>query len=356
VRVSPAFTGYSQEKMAAIYRELRERVEQIPGVRSASLSGYAPLTGNNWGNAIAFEGRPFAARFEERDSSSWDRVGPHYFDTLGIRLVRGRWIDERDTPASRHVAVISEAFAKKYFHNENPLGRHFGQVDPKNSLDYEIVGVVEDAKWREPSEPVEPMFYLPLMQVSAKEWPDKSGENYIGDIEVHAAGNVAGLATLVRNTIAQVEPNLTVVDIQTYDDLVSLNFNGERATARLTSTFGVLALLLACIGLYGVTAYSVTRRTGEIGIRIALGAARGRVLAMVLRDAMILIAIGLAIGIPAELAVGRLLASQLYGIKGHDPVVLGSAVVLLAGCALIAGLLPARRAAAIEPMQALRTE
>jgi len=356
VRVSPAFTSYSQEKIAAVYRDLQERLEQIPGVQSASLSGYAPLTGNNWGNAIAFEGRPFAARFDDRDSSSWDRVGPHYFETLGIRLMRGRWIDERDTPASRHVAVISETFAKKYFNNENPLGRHFGQGDPKHSLDYEIEGVVEDAKWRDPSEPAEPMFYLPLMQVSAKEWPDRSGENYIGDIEVHAAGNAAGLGTLVRNTIGQVEPNLTVVDMLAYDDLVSLSFNGERAIARLTSTFGGLALLLACIGLYGVTTYSVTRRTGEIGIRIALGAARSQVLAMVLRDALVLIAIGLAIGIPAELAVGRLLASQLYGIKGHDPLVLGGAVVLLSGCAVIAGLLPARRAAAIEPMQALRTE
>jgi ABC-type antimicrobial peptide transport system permease subunit len=200
------------------------------------------------------------------------------------------------------------------------------------------------------------MFYLPLMQVSAQEWPDESRTNYIGDIEVHAARNVAGLATLVRNTIAQVEPNITVIDILNYDDLVSLTFNGERAMARLTSAFGALALLLACIGLYGVTTYSVARRTGEIGIRIALGAARSRVLGMVLRDALVLIAIGLAIGIPAELAVGRLLSSQLYGVKGHDPLVLGGAVVLLVGCAMIAGLLPARRAAAIEPMQALRSE
>ena len=356
VRVSPAFTRYSQAKIAAIYGELQERLEQIPGVQSSSLSGYAPLTGNNWGSAIAFEGRPFAARFEDRDSSSWDRVGPHYFETLGIRLLRGRWTDERDTPASRHVAVISQTFAKKYFKNEDPLGRHFGRHDTTHSLDYEIVGIVEDAKWHDPSEPVDPMYYLALMQVSAKEWPDEARTNYIGYIEVHTAGNVAGLATLVRNTIAQVEPDLTVVDLLAYDDLVSLSFNGERAMARLTSTFGALALLLACIGLYGVTTYSVARRTGEIGIRIALGAGRSRVLAMVLRDAMILIVIGLAIGIPAELAVGRLLGSQLYGIKGHDPLVLGGAVVVLAGCAFIAGLLPARRAAAIEPMQALRTE
>ncbi len=356
VEVSPAFTGYGQERIAAIYRQLRERLDQIPGVRSASLSGYAPMSGNNQGFSIAFEGRPFAARQEDRDSSSWVNVSPRYFETVGERLMRGRLIDERDTPASRHVAVISETFARKYFKNENPLGRHFGLGSAKRSLDYEIVGVVQDAKWRDPYEPPGPMFFLPLMQVSAVEWPDQARWNYIGAIELHAAGSVANLAPMVRKAIAEIEPNLTVIDILNYEELVSLNFNNERLVARLTSAFGILALLLACIGLYGVTAYSVARRTGEIGIRIALGAARGRVVTMVLRDAMILIAIGLALGIPAELAVSRLLASQLYGVKSYDPVVLGGAAVLLAACALIAGLAPARRAAGIEPMQALRTE
>jgi predicted permease len=283
-------------------------------------------------------------------------VSPHYFETIGSALVRGRLIEERDTPASRHVAVVSEAFARKYFKSENPLGRHFGLGEPTHSLDYEIVGVVKDAKWREPSEAAGPMFFLPLMQVSAEEWPNVSRENYIGDIELHTRGNVAMIAPLVRKVIAQVEPNLTVIDILPFDELVSLNFNNERLIARLTSAFGALALLLACIGLYGVTAYSVARRTGEIGIRIALGAAGGRVVAMVLRDALVLISVGLAIGIPGELAVGRLLASQLYGIKSYDPLIVGGAVFLLATCAMIAGGIPARRAAGIEPMQALRSE
>jgi predicted permease len=356
VEVDPAFTGYGQERIAAIYRQLRERLEQIPGVRSASLAQYAPMAGDNWEGNIAFEGRPVPARQEDRDYSSWVRVSPHYFETIGTRLVRGRLIDERDTPASRHIAVVSETFARKYFKNENPLGRHFGQGDAKHSLDYEIVGVVQDAKWEDPYEPAGPMFFLPLMQVSAQQWPDKARSNYISSIELHTAGNLASLAPPVRNAIAQVDSNLTVIDILTFDELVSLNFNKERLMARLTSAFGILALLLACIGLYGVTAYSVARRTGEIGIRIALGAARGQVVAMVLRSALLLIGVGLAIGIPLELSVSRLLASQLYGVKSYDPVVLGGAVVLLAACALLAGLVPARRAASIEPMQALRTE
>src|SRR5579864_529089 len=305
VAVSPAFTGYKQEKIAATYREIRARLEQIPGVESASLSGYAPMSGNNQGNSIAFEGRPFAARQDDRDSSSWVRVSPHYFETIGSQLMQGRLIDERDTPGSRQAAVISETFARKYFKNENPVGRHFGLGDPKHSLDYEIVGVVKDAKWREPSEPPDPMFFVPLMQVSTKEWSERSGENYIGHIELHTHGSLATIAPLVRKVIAQVEPNLTVIDILPFEELVSLNFNNERLIARLTSAFGALALLLACIGLYGVTAYSVARRTGEIGIRIALGAVRGRVVAMVLRDALKLIGMGLAIGIPGELAAGR---------------------------------------------------
>jgi predicted permease len=354
VEVNPDFRGYGQERIAATYRQLRERLEQIPGVRSASLSLYAPMGGNNWEKWLTFEGRPLAARQEDRDSSSWVRVSPHYFETIGQRLERGRWIDEHDTPASRHVAVISESFARKYFKKENPLGRHFGSG--KRNLDYEIVGVVEDAKWKDPYEPPGPMFFLPLMQESPEEWQDSSGSNYIDSIELHTAGNPANLAAAVRKAIAESEPNLTVIDILPFEELVGLNFNQERLIARLTSAFGILALLLACIGLYGVTAYSVARRTGEIGIRIALGAARGQVVAMVLRDALVLIAVGLAIGVPAELAVSRLLASQLYGVKSYDPLVLGGAAVLLAACALIAGLVPARRAAGIEPMQALRTE
>jgi predicted permease len=356
VAVSPAFTGYTQERVAAIYREIRQRLEQIPGVESTSLSGYAPMSGNNMGAWIAFEGRPFAERQEDRDHSSWVRVSPHYFETIGSQLLRGRLINEHDTPASRQVAVVSEAFARKYFKNQNPLGRHFGLGDASHSLDYEIVGVVQDTKWREPSEPAGPMFFLPLMQVSAKEWQDKLGENYIGDIEIHTHGNSASIAPLVRTVIAQVEPNLTVIDILPFEELVSLTFNNKRLIARLTSAFSFLALLLACIGLYGITAYSVARRTGEIGIRIALGAAGGRVVAMVLRDALVLTAVGLAIGIPGELALGRLLANQLYGIKSYDPVILGGAAFVLAACAIVAGLLPARRAASIEPMDALRAE
>jgi predicted permease len=356
VWVSPAFTGYPQAKVATVYQQVRERLEQIPGVRSASLSLYAPMTGNNWENAIAIEGRPFPAREEDRDYSSWVTVSPHYFRTLGIHLIRGRVIDERDTPSSRHVAVVNETFVRKYFKDQDPIGHHFGQGKGERSMDYEIVGEVQDSKHMDAYESAWPFFYLPLVQASAKEWPEVARAHYINFIEVYAAGKPETLSPLIRRAIAETDSNLTVFDMLTFADLVSLNFNQERTIARLTSAFGLLALLLACIGLYGLTAYSVARRTGEIGIRMALGAARGRVLALVLRDALLLIAVGLAVGVPAELASGRLLANQLFGVKSHDPLILGGAVVLLVACAFLAGFIPASRAAGIEPIQALRTE
>jgi hypothetical protein len=176
VEVNPDFKGYGQDRIAALYRQLRERLKQIPGVRSASLSLYAPMSGNNWGNSIAFEGRAFAHRQQDRESSSWVRLPTLlYFETMGQRLLRGRLIDEHDTPAFRHVPVVNETFAQKYFKNESPLGRHFGLGSAKHSLDYEMAGVVKDAKWRDPYEPPGPMFFLPLMQESAEQWQESPG-------------------------------------------------------------------------------------------------------------------------------------------------------------------------------------
>ncbi len=180
--------------------------------------------------------------------------------------------------------------------------------------------------------------------------------HYIGDIELRLAGRPQNLEATVRRTLADIDPNLNVLDVISLSEQLTRNFNQDRLIARLTELFGVLALILACVGLYGVTAYSVARRTSEIGIRMALGANRGNVLALVLRGALLQLALGLGIGIPVALAGGRLLASQLYGVKSHDPAILGLAAVILAGCALFAGFVPARRAASIDPMRALRTE
>jgi predicted permease len=354
VKVNPAFIDYGPARIGALYRQLRERLSQLPGVRSASLSQYSPLEGINWGSTISIDGHAIPSG-EREFNASWDRVSPQYFETIGTRLVRGRAIEERDTPASTHVAVINEAFARLYLKNEDPIGQHFGM---EGSLDYEVVGIVADAIYHEAREAPNPTFFLPLLQMPEKEWTKSSlaRSNFIHDIELRVGGHPGNLEAQVRRTIAETDPNVTVVNVESFAEQVSLNFNQDRLIARLTEMFGALALLLACVGLYGVMAYSVARRSGEIGVRIALGAGRGNVIGMVLRGALLQIGLGLAIGLPVTLAAGRALASKLYGVKGYDPFVLGGAAVVLAGCALIASFLPARRAASIDPMQALKNE
>ena len=353
VRVNPALAGYKVEKLYGLYQQLEQHLPQIPGVVSASYSIYSPMKGENWGLGIHIEGHPP----DERIGASFDRVGPHYFETIGTRLLRGRIIGDEDAPTSRHVAMINETFARKFFSKEDPIGKHFGMGDPSNSGDLEIVGIVEDAKYSDAREPAYPTFFMPFLQM-AKD-PKLSfmvGSHFIGDIELRVAGKPENLEAAVRRALAAIDANLTVLDIMSLSEQVDRIFNQDRLIARLTQLFGLLALVLACVGFYGVTAYSVARRTSEIGIRMALGADRKSVLQLVLRGALIQLTLGLAVGIPVALAGSRLLANQLYGVKSNDPVILGLAVVVLAASALLAAFVPARRAATIDPMRALRTE
>jgi predicted permease len=350
-RVDPALAGYKPEQLHAFYQQLRQRLTQIPGVRSAAYSLYSPMQGTNWATDIHIEGRPS----DEQDNASFDRVSPRYFETIGTRLWRGRVITEEDTPTSPQVAVINQTFARKYLPNQDPIGKHFGFLKPS---EYEIVGVVEDAKYMDARKPAYPTFFLPFLQ-TAKDpklsWLEPSSQ-YMGAIELRMAGRPENLNAEVRRTLADIDPNLSVLDMKSLSEQVAQNFNQDRLVARLTELFGALALILACVGLYGVTAYSVARRTNEIGIRMALGADRKSVLALVLRGALGLIVLGLAIGIPAALAGGRVLASLLYGVKGWDPLTLGLAAVALALCALVAAFVPARRGTKVDPIVALRYE
>jgi predicted permease len=352
-RVNPALAGYKPEKLYGLYQQLEERLPRIPGVMSASYSIYSPMRGDNWSFGISIEGHPP----DERAGASFDRVGPHYFETIGTRLLSGRVIADEDTPSSSQIAVINESFARKFFPKGDALGKHFGFGDARHRGDFEIVGIVEDTKYQDAREPAYETFFLPFLQLTKD--PKLSfmiGSHYMQDIELHVAGKPETLELAVRRTLADIDPNLTVLDIMSLSEQVDRNFNQDRLIARLTQLFGLLALMLACIGLYGVTAYSVARRTGEIGIRVALGADRAKVIGMVLRGALVQLSLGLAVGIPVALAGCRLLANQLYGVKSYDPAILGSATMVLATCALLAGFIPARRAASIDPMQALRTE
>jgi ABC-type antimicrobial peptide transport system permease subunit len=250
---------------------------------------------------------------------------------------------------------------RKFFPAEDPIGHHFGTNGPGSSTNYEIVGVVADAKYNNPREPVRPMYFRPMTQLNAlmKDRGAIIGESrsmFPNSITLRYAGDTASLEPLIRRTLASINPNLTVIDFKSLDYQVAGNFNQERLISRLTSLFGLLALVLASVGLYGITAYSVARRTSEIGLRMALGANRGNVVILILRAAGWQVGLGLAIGIPAALLGGRLMATQLYGVRTYDPLTLAAAVLILSAFAAIAGFIPARRAASIEPMHALRTE
>src|SRR6266568_1835126 len=353
VRVNPALAGYKPEKLYGLYQQLEQRLPQIPGVISASYSLYSPMRGDNWGFGIHIEGHPP----DERIGASFDRVGPHYFETIGTRLLRGRAIGEEDTPTSRQVAVVNETFVRKFFPKEDPIGKRFGMGDASNSGDLEIVGLVEDTKYQDARGPAYPTFFMPFLQLTKD--PKLSftiGSHYIGDVELRVAGKPENLEAAVRRTLADIDPNLTVLDMISLSEQLDRNFNQDRLIARLTDLFGSLALVLASVGLYGVTSYSVARRTSEIGIRMDLGADPAKVVGLILGGALIQLALGLALGVPAALAGGRLLSSQLYGVKSYDPAILSLAALVLAASALVAGFVPARRAASIDPMQALRTE
>jgi predicted permease len=359
VRVGRAFHDYSPEKREGAYRELRQRMNSIPGVITSSYSMYSPMEGNNWSTGVYLPGRTHLTG-EQGDYASWLRIGPDYFETIGTRLIRGRTIGEQDTPTSTRVAVVNQRFVKKFFKDEDPIGKRFGLDRHGHDADFEIIGVVEDTKYQDTHAPAYTTFFLPYLQhVQYSDPADIGGEESsqtIETIELHVAGTPANLESTVRRELAQIDPDMTVQKVMTFDEQVGEALNQERLLARLTTLFGLLALTLASIGLYGVTAYTVEQRTREIGIRVAVGANRNNVVGMVLSGAFRQVALGLAIGVPLALLAGWLISSQLYEVKGWDPMAIGLAAIMLAACAMVAGLIPARRAASIEPMQALRTE
>jgi predicted permease len=356
----PAGAGYTVATVPTLNEQMEREFSSLPGVRSAGLALYSTLEGDNWGEGVYVEGRPAPAP-EEHNGSSWDRVSPHFFETIGQAVVRGRGFTEQDTATSRMVAVVNQAFVKKFFPKEDPIGHHFGTFDQKYASDYEIVGIVADAKYNNPRDPARPMYFRPMTQLNAtiterRFITAETRSLFPNSVTIRFVGDAAGLEPLVRRTLAKINPNLTILDFKTLDYQVAGNFIEERVISRLTILFGLLALVLASVGLYGITAYSVARRTAEIGLRMALGANRGDVVALVLRGASLQVGIGLGIGIPVALLGGHFMASQLYGVRTYDPLTLAGAVVVLSIFAGIAGFIPARRAASIEPMKALRTE
>jgi predicted permease len=353
--LAPSLTMVPPEGLPAMYARMQERLLGIPGVRNAAFSLYAPMSGDNWSARIVVEGASSA----DRIFASWNRVTPRYFDTVGTPLLRGRAFTERDRAGTPLVAIVSQSFARRHFGDVDPIGRRIGQSVPE----IEIVGVVGDAKYQDGRRPPREMFFVPYLQETNDSRAraiqmgikiDRS--QYPQAIELQTDGAVTGLEAEVRRAMAEVDRRITVRSMLTMSDQVAGAFNMDRLIARLTGVFGGVAVLLAALGLYGVTAYSVSRRTREIGVRMAIGAAWPRVVTTIVRSAVLQVVAGAVVGLPLAFLAGRYLESRLYGVSPHDPMTLGAAIAVLGFSAAVAALIPAGRAARMDPVKALRVD
>jgi len=356
----PSMAGYKIDQIPAFFRQLHDNLEAIPGMKRVSFSLYTPMEGDNWGEDVFVEGQAPPAPGSNQNGASWLRVSDGYFDSIGTKIVRGRPITEQDTASTRNVAVVNQAFAKKFFKDDDPIGKHFGDLEQKYASAFEIVGVTEDTEYGSPTSRIRPTFFLAETQRMPYNDPrfisfeDRS--HFLNAAVLQTEGNIPGLESQVRRALASVNPDLALIDFQSFAAQVDGNFTQNVMLARLTSMFGLLALILASVGLYGVTAYSVERRTSEIGIRMALGADRMNVLKLVLQGAFTQIGIGLLIGIPASILAGYGMTKKLFGVKPYAPDILLITIAVLSVAAAVATLLPARKAAILEPIRALRTE
>ena len=352
--------GYSFDRVPTLYRAMEQRLGALPAVKNVSFARYIPLGGNQWGTCITLQAQTEAKR-DDQCFSDWDRVSAQFLDSLGVPIVRGRGFTAQDNDSSVLVAVVNQAFAKKFFPGQDPVGKRFGRDGEKYSGAYEIVGVFADFVLTNPRAEARSLFLLPNTQrftgySDAESDAAEKASMFLGSVIMNVAGPTPDLEMTVRKALAEIDPALPVFRFVSYDSVVSSNFNQERLIARLTTAFGVVALLLACLGIYGVMSYFVARRTSEIGIRMAIGASRSLIVGMVIRGALAQLVVGLVLGIPASMFMNRLMTSTLFQIKGNNPLILAGASLVLSLCAGAAALIPALRAASLDPVRALRTE
>jgi predicted permease len=348
--IDPTQQGYKGERLARFYAELQERLRAVPGVRSVTLSMHPLLKGeiSVWG--LTLQGyspppRPGGMRDDALDVHV-NKIGPDFFSTMGIPVLLGRAIGPEDSATSPMVAVVNEVFARKYLEGQSPLGRRGGWVGERGKM--EIVGVVKDTRYGELRRDPPPTVYVPYTQ-----YPDYLGAMYF---EIRTAGEPGNWLASIGAAVRSLDKQVPVYDAKTQTDEIEQAVFQERIFARLTSLFGALAALLACLGLYGLMSYSVARKRNEIGIRMALGASRAGILHAVLIEALGLVLFGLALGFPVALGATRLISSQLYGLRPDDALTLTLATLLLAAVAILAGYIPARRATRVDPVVALRYE
>jgi len=346
-RVNPALNRYDEKRIAALYRDLLDRLATVPGVRGAAMSQPALLSGSVNQTSIYIQGHTYGRSEGRIQGDNMNRlvISPNFFDVMGIPIVAGRALTSRDDATAPKVAVINEAAARQYLPNQNPIGQRFA-TSPNSPSDWEIVGVLRDAKYDSVRDAAPPTMYIA--------YPQTRLGNAV--FELRAAAGAGGVMNLVRDAVRQIDPNLPVTDVSTQIEQVEKRFATEKLFAQAYTLFGGLALLLASIGLFGLMSYSVSRRTNEIGIRMALGAQRADVLRLVMRESMVLVAIGVVSGLAIALGTSRFLATQLYGLPPTDPVAIASAMMMMVVVSSLAGYLPARRASNVDPMVALHYE
>ncbi len=339
--------GYKADdpRLRTLYPQIESQVSALPGVRAASFSAFTFGVGEgSWNSRIFVAGY----HTNPNDNVKHNTVGNGYFATMQIPLLVGRTFGPQDTPTSQKVAIISERMARTLFPPGSPIGRHYGMGDPKSANDLEVIGVVKDIKFGS-------------LNGDSSQWmvdylPAAQGDGYLNDFEARYTGDFSAVAAAVRHVIHEADPNLPISRVTTLEEQVARSYTGERVIAQLSTFFGLLAIFLSAIGIYGLMSYVVSRRTNEIGIRMALGAERTHVRWLVMREVLILVAAGIAIGVPAALLSSRLVASMLFGLRATDAASLLAAVTVMLLIAALAGYLPARRASRVDPMVALRYE
>jgi predicted permease len=360
VNIDPQLGGYRVEQLAALYRRLHDSFAGLPGVASVAMCMYSPQS-SDWYHSIYVDGQSTPGPNDD-NSAGVDRVTSGFFEAIGNPILQGRGITEQDTANSQPVAVVNQAFAKKFFKQENPIGKFFGNSDPRATRLYEIVGVAKDASMVDDNsgKPIAPFFFLPEAQYTVYPKPEDTQSDslthYMHDVILVLKPGAAVSREQIRQVMASIDPNLPVNSIRSLREQVAGAFRQQRLIARLTSLFAIVSVVLAAIGIYGVIAYNAGRRTTEIGVRMALGANRLDVIGLILRSASALIILGLLFGLPLTYGAARVLGNQLYGTNPYDPVVMALAIMALTSTALIASFIPALRASLLSPLKALRSE
>jgi predicted permease len=343
-RVSPGLNGYDEARSRALYEQMMTRIRSAPGIRSVALSHVGLLSGGAYTTGIFVQGRSYQPGGRGNGIHRLV-ISPGFFETMEMPLILGRAFADRDDVTAPKVVVINEAAARKYFANENPLGQRFG-TSVESSGDLEIVGVLRDARYDSVREPAPPTMYVPYTQHRVSS----------AVFEVRTAGDPVNAIGAIREAVKQIDPNLPLTDVSTQSEQIERRLLQEKLFARAYALFGGLALMIAAVGLFGLMSYSVSRRTNEIGVRMALGAQRGDVLRLVMNESMVLVLVGIGVGVAVALAAGRLVATLLFGLSPTDAGTMAAAGVVMVSVSAIAGYLPARRAARMDPLVTLRYE